>query len=35
MEEELAQFTAIYAQIAAYLVEYSFKSSARSMPRLV
>jgi len=25
MEEELAQFTAIYAQIAAYLVEYSFQ----------
>jgi len=25
MEEEFAQFTAIYAQIAAYLVEYSFQ----------
>ena len=25
MEEELAQFTAIYAQIAAYPVEYSFQ----------
>ena len=25
MEQELAQFTAIYAQIVAYLVEYSFQ----------